>query len=184
MPAGGPPPARPAPPRRFSRGQLSRCLPLVLISGLPAGCATSPTPAVEESVLDPLGTYELSMSSVTQVSDGTMTIRGQPGNYRGTLSVGVLAAPIAAVETGVAILNVHASLPQGTLILRLSGDGLCFAGNWVLGAQRGTITAEKLPRAQGSGGCAHPGSRRPLPSGGPVSTGRSSRPPHSDQDPS
>lgn len=130
-----------------------RYMPLALISGLLPGCATSPARATEESILDPVGTYDLSMSSVTQVSDGTMTIRGEPGNYRGTLSVGVLSAAIGGVETGVAVLNVHANLAQGTLILRLTGDGFCFAGNWVLGTQRGTIAAEKLPRPRGSKGC-------------------------------
>lgn len=96
-----------------------------------------------EPVLDPVGSYTLSMSSATRVSDGTMTIRGEPGNYRGTLSVGALSTVIAGVETGVGVLNVHANLPQGALVLRLTGDGSRFAGNWVLGAQRGTITAEK-----------------------------------------
>lgn len=132
---------------------LFRYLQLVLISGWLSGCAASAARATEESILDPVGTYDLSMSSVTQVSDGTMTIRGEPRNYRGTFSVGVLSAAIAGVETGVSVLNVHANLAQGTLVLRLTGDGVCFAGNWVLGAQRGTITAEKLPRPQGSSGC-------------------------------
>ena len=128
-------------------------MPLVLISGLLPGCATSPARAAEESILDPVGTYDLSMSSEIQVSDGTMTIHGEPGNYRGTFTVGVLSAAIAGVEAGVGVLHVHANLAQGTLTLRLTGDGVCFAGNWVLGAQRGTITAEKRPRPQGSKGC-------------------------------
>lgn len=131
---------------------LFRYLQLVLISGWLSGCAASPARTTEESVLDPVGTYDLSMSSATQVSDGTMTIRGEPGNYRGTFSVGVLSAAIAGVETGVGLLNVHANLAQGTLVLRLAGDGVSFAGNWVLGVQRGTITAEKRPRPQGSSG--------------------------------
>ena len=132
------------------RGLSDRCFPLVLLGGLLAGCATLPEPAVEEPVLDPVGVYDLSMSSVTQVSEGTMEIRGEPGDYRGMLTVGVLSAAIAGVETGVGVLNVQAGLPNGTLVLRLTGDGFCFAGNWVLGAQRGTITAEKRPRPQRS----------------------------------
>ena len=139
--------------RGFVHGLRGRRFPLVLLAGLLTGCATSPAPAAEEPVLDPVGVYDLSMSSVTQVSDGTMEIRGEPGNYRGTFSVGPVSAGIAAVETGVGMLNVHAGLPNGTLILRLTGDGFCFAGNWVLGAQRGTITAEKRPRPRRSSGC-------------------------------
>ncbi|MYK66687.1 MAG: hypothetical protein F4022_09460 [Gemmatimonadetes bacterium] len=127
--------------------------PLVLLTGLLAGCATAPAPAAEEPVLDPVGDYDLSMSSETQVSDGTMEIRGEPGHYRGLFSVGALSAVISEVETGAGALNVHANLAQGTLMLRLTGDGRCFAGNWVLGTQRGTITAEKRPRPRGSSGC-------------------------------
>ncbi len=153
VPPGGRWPGLPRRARGFVGGATSRFLPLVLLSGLLPGCATSATRTMEESVLDPVGTYDLSMSSATQVSDGSMTIRGQPGNYRGTLTVGVLSAAIAGVETGVGLLNVHADLAQGRLILRLAGDGLCFAGNWVLGAQRGTVAAERLPRPEGSSGC-------------------------------
>ena len=129
---------------------MVRSFSLVLIAGWLAGCATAPAPATEERILDPVGTYDLSMSSVTLVSDGTMVIRGEPGNYRGTFSVGRLSVAIAGVETGVGVLNVHADLPQGRIVLRLAGDGFRFAGNWVLGAQRGTITAEKRPPARGA----------------------------------
>ena len=107
------------------------------------GCATIPSPATEESAPDPVGVYDLSMSSAIQVSEGTLEIVGEPGNYRGLFSVGPLSVAIAGVETGIGLLNVHADLPRGALILRLKGDGRRFAGNWVLGAQRGTITAEK-----------------------------------------
>lgn len=131
---------------------MVRCFPFVLIAGWLPGCATSPVVATEERILDPVGTYDLSMSSVTLVSDGTMVIRGEPGNYRGTFSVGVLSVAIAGVEAGAGVLNVHADLPQGRIILRLTGDGFRFAGNWLLGAQRGTITAEKRPPPGGGGG--------------------------------
>ena len=132
---------------------VDRNLWLVLLAGLLAGCATRPPPAVEQPVLDPVGDYDLSMSSATQVSDGTMEIRGEPGDYRGLFSVGNLSAVIAGVEVGVSVLNVLAKLPQGMLTIRLTGDGHCFAGNWVLGTRRGTITAERQPRPQGSSGC-------------------------------
>ena len=143
------------PCRSRREAPTDRSLSLVFLAGFLTACATAPAPAVEEPALDPVGSYDLSMSSETRVSDGTMVIRGQPGNYRGTFSVGVLSAVIAGVETGVGVLNVHADLPQGTLVVRLNGDGLRFAGNWVLGAQRGTITAEKLPQPRGSTGCRH-----------------------------
>lgn len=141
----------PCRPRRAVLTDRGRSL--VLLAAFLMGCATAPAPAAEQPVSDPVGSYELSMSSETGVSDGTMLIRGEPGNYRGTFSVGALSAVIAGVETGVGVLNVHADLPQGTLILRLAGDGVCFAGNWVLGARRGTITAEKVPGPRGGTDC-------------------------------
>ncbi len=130
-----------------------RNLWVVLLVAFLTGCATPSPPAVEQPVVDPVGDYDLSMSSATQVSDGTMEIRGEPGDYRGLFSVGNLSAVIAGVEVGVSVLHVQVKLPQGILTIRLTGDGHCFAGNWVLGAQRGTITAEKQPRPQGSSGC-------------------------------
>lgn len=198
VPGTAPASARSRRSGRLDVGPLTRRLPLILLPGLLPGCGTAPVRTMEEAVLDPVGTYDLSMSSVTRVSGGTLEIRGEPGNYRGTFSVGVLSAAIAGVEAGAGILNVHANLPQGSLVLRLTGDGRCFAGNWVLGVQRGTVTAEKLPRPRGSGGCQHfvlahglrpargmeEGGRQPTRRGGPVATGRSSRLPHSAQDPS
>lgn len=145
--------SRPIPCRLRQAALTSRNPWLVLLAGFLTGCATPPPPALEQPVLDPVGDYDLAMSSATQVSDGTMEIRGEPGDYRGLFSVGNLSAMIVGVETGVSVLNVQAKLSQGILTIRLTGDGHCFAGNWVLGAQRGTITAEKQPRPQGSGGC-------------------------------
>ena len=130
-----------------------RRAPLLFLAGLLAGCAASPQPAVEQPVPDPVGDYDLAMSSATRVSEGTMEIRGEPGDYRGLFSVGNLSAVITGVEMGISVLNVQARLSQGMLMIRLTGDGRCFAGNWVLGTQRGTITAEKLPRPRGSSGC-------------------------------
>ena len=153
MPAPGSPADRPRCRHRFVRGLVLGCFPSVLIAGWLAGCATSPAVATEEPILDPVGTYDLSMSSATLVSDGTMVIRGAPGSYRGSFSVGTVSVVIAGVETGVGVLNVHADLPQGRIILRLTGDGFRFAGNWVLGAQRGTITAEKRPPPGGGSRC-------------------------------
>ena len=111
------------------------------------------------------------MSSETMVSDGAMEIRGKPGSYTGTIDVGAAAARILSLDVGEGYMTVRAELRRQTLILRLARDGDFLSGNWVLGAQRGTIVANKRP-GQASG------------SGGPVSTGRSGRPPHSDQDPS
>lgn len=136
-----------------SLGGLARWyLRLVFPAGLLTGCATAPSPPTEESGPDPVGVYDLSMSSAIQVSDGVLEISRAPGGYRGLFTVGPLSVVISGVEVGTGVLSVRARLPEGTLILRLTGDGRRFAGNWVLGTQRGTVTAEKRPPPRGSRG--------------------------------
>ena len=105
------------------------------------------------------------------VSEGTMEISGEAGSYVGRLSVGGIVAVVRRVEPGPGHMRVEADTGRGIVVLRLATDGEFFSGNWVMGAQRGTATAEK---------------RRPYYEGdvGPVSTGSSSRPPHSDHEPS
>ena len=103
------------------------------------------------------------------VSEGWMEVRGEPGRYTGMINVGGVAARILTLEIGEDHMAVRASTRQRTLILRLARDGDFLSGNWVLGAQRGTIIANRRPDQT---------------SGGPVSIGRSLRPPHSDHDPS
>lgn len=98
-----------------------------------------------------------------------MDIRGEPGSYTGMIDVGGATARILSLEVGEDHMTVRADLRQQALILRLARDGDYLSGNWVLGTQRGTIVANKRPGQ--TSGC-------------PVSTGRSRRPPHSDQDPS
>lgn len=112
-------------------------------SGVRAGPDPGPGPGSEGPALDPLGVYDMTMSSESLVSEGMMEIRGSPGNYRGRLVVGVTEVAIGSVEVGAGFMNVHADMPTGALVLRLAGDGAFFSGNWVLGAQRGTVIAEK-----------------------------------------
>lgn len=155
------------------RGLLT---PLLAI-GLAAGCAASSRPGSEDGpapggVFDPAGGYEVTMSSERMVSEGTMEVRGipdEPGSYTGVITVGSVTARIVNVDAGDDHMTVQAIASQGTLILRLAWDGEYLSGNWILGPQRGTFLGRKQP--------GHP-------SGGPVSTGRSARPPHSDQEPS
>ena len=98
-----------------------------------------------------------------------MVIRGEPGRYTGMINIGSVAARILSLEAGQDHMAVRATTSQQTLILRLARDEEFFSGNWILGGQRGTIVGNK---------------RSGQSSGGPESTGRSFRPPHSDQDPS
>ena len=92
-----------------------------------------------------MGAYDVTMSSGSQVSEGAMVIHGAPDRYRGTLEVGGMSAVIEGVDAGADHMSVRATMPSGTLVLRLVGDGAFLSGNWVLGPQRGTVTAEKRP---------------------------------------
>ncbi len=149
-------------------------LTALLVAGLAGGCAGSGGPGADggsgpASVFEPTGEYDVTMSSERMVSEGTMDIRGEPGGYAGVITVGGVTARIVSVEAGDDHMAVHAIAAQGTLILRVAWDGESLSGNWILGAQRGTFVGRKRPGQ---------------PSGGPVSIGRSGRPPHSDHDPS
>lgn len=149
-------------------------LTALLAIGLAGGCAGSGPPGPENGptpagVFNPVGWYDVTMSSERMVSEGTMDIRGEPGNYTGMMAVGSVAARIVNVDAGQDHMTVHATTRQTNLILRLVWDGEFLSGNWILGAQRGTFVGRK---------------RRDQQSGGPVSIGRSGRAPHSDQDPS
>ena len=138
------------------------CLTSLTVALLLAGCALVAgrqpegllANAEAEPVVDPVGVYDVTMSSGSQVSEGTIEIRGKPGNYRGTLVVGVMLVVIEGVETGAGIIQLRVDMPMGTLVLRLAGEGGCFSGNWVLDAQRGTVVSQKRAETAGvSAGC-------------------------------
>ncbi len=136
-----------------------------------------------------------------------MEITGKPGFYSGRLSVGGFVGAVRSVETGLGHMLVEVEAPGGVVVLRLATDGQFFSGNWVMGEQRGTATADRRrpdkrqphqkrrphqgARYEGAG-CQDPGCQdaryedvplRPV-FAGPLSTGRSSRSPHSDHEPS
>ena len=118
---------------------------------LALSCATPARQDAQGPVIDPVGAYGLTMSSESQVSEGWMSINGQPGAYTGRVVVGGTVAAIRFVEVGPGQLNVRAAMPSGTLILRLTGDAEYLSGNWVLGSRRGTITATKRRQGPGAG---------------------------------
>jgi len=93
-------------------------------------------------VFDPAGTYDVTMASQGMVSEGAMTIYGVPGRYRGSLSIGGMSAEMRRVELDDNTLTFEAKSDQGNLVVRLVRDGSFFSGNWVMGARRGTFTAE------------------------------------------
>ncbi len=110
-----------------------------------------------------------------------MHIRGEPGRYAGIIAIGGVSARIVNVEVGEDHMTVQASTTSSAgggraLILRLARDEDFFSGNWILGVQRGAIVGTRR---------SDPASVQALyPPGGPLAIGTSSRPPHSDQDPS
>ena len=117
-----------------------------------------------------------------------MEIIGKPGFYSGRLSVGGFVGAVRSVETGLGHMLVEVEAPGGVVVLRLATDGQFFSGNWVMGEQRGTATADRRQPHQDKPR-RHQGARyedvplRPV-FAGPLSTGRSLRSPHSDHEPS
>lgn len=105
----------------------------------------------QEGVDPPTGIYDVTMASQGMVSEGTMTIRGVPGDYRGTLSIPGVSAEIGEVDVGGGDLQLRARTERGMLILRLLRDGEFLNGNWILGEQRGTFAAERRQAPNRSG---------------------------------
>ena len=120
--------------------RLKAAFGLVLALGA-FGCAG--TLGSEAPSFDPTGIYDVTMATQGMVSEGTMTIRGIPGDYRGTLAAGGVSADIKSVAVGEGNMSVSAETGGGVLILRILKDGPMFSGNWVLGERRGTFAAEK-----------------------------------------
>lgn len=136
----------------FVHGLLGRTLTVLLAAGSMAACSLPqsrvqprPVPGAEAGVelLDPVGVYDLVMSSQIMVTEGTMQIRGEPGNYVGTVAVGSVGGRIRTVETGEGHMVVHIDTGTGALVFRLAGDGSSFSGNWVMGERRGTIVVDR-----------------------------------------
>ena len=128
-----------SPDRRLARTALLGAV-ILLASGclLPMSSNIGPED-------DPRGTYEVTMASAGMVSEGTMTIHGSPGAYRGTLALPSGPTPLEKVRVGTGRLDIEAELPSGRLIVRLVRDGTHLSGNWVLGSRRGTFTANRQP---------------------------------------
>ncbi|NNF26077.1 MAG: hypothetical protein HKN73_02490 [Gemmatimonadetes bacterium] len=128
-------------------------LALVLSLGPAGACAgTLGGPGeAQEGVDPPTGIYDVTMASQGMVSEGTMTIRGVPGDYRGTLSIPGVSAEIGEVDVEGGDLQLRARTERGMLILRLLRDGDFLSGNWILGEQRGTFAAERRQASGWSG---------------------------------
>lgn len=117
------------------------------------GCAAPRIAAMPEPVpveaersgaaIDPIGMYDLTMSSETMVSEGTMEIYGEPGGYLGRVSVGSVNGRILLVEPGEGGLTVQVDVEGGRLVFRLAGDAFYLSGNWIMGGRRGTVVAER-----------------------------------------
>ena len=116
-----------------------------------AGCAPrrleatpEPVPATAAAAMDPVGVYDLTMSSETMVSEGTLEIYGEPGAYLGRVSVGGVNGRIVLVEPGEGHLAIQVEVEGGRrLVFRLAGDSSFLSGNWVMGGRRGAAVAER-----------------------------------------
>lgn len=127
-------------------GALAAALALPHGVGCTAGrtpAPPDPEPATETAAMDPVGVYDLTMSSETMVSEGTMEIYGEPGGYEGRISLGVVTGRIVLVEAGEGQLIVQVALQEGRLTLRLAGDVSFLSGNWILGKRRGAVVAKR-----------------------------------------
>ena len=133
---------------------LFKVLPFALIM---AACASKqpepvfvPAPTLQPTVaavLDPVGSYEFATTVNGQFVNGTMSIAGAPGAYKGRILTNMFPEiPIAGVVVDGQTMVVRGNMPDGELTLNLKFKGEIFTGNWALGDESGAFTGKKLAK--------------------------------------
>jgi hypothetical protein len=133
---------------------MFKVAPIALVM---AACASSqPEPAVTPAptplpvvtaVLDPVGSYEFATTVNGQFVNGTMTITGEAGAYKGRILTNMFPEiPIAGAAVEGQTMVVRANMPDGELTLNLKFDGAIFTGTWALGGESGAFNGKKLPK--------------------------------------
>ena len=117
----------------------------VLSVVLMAGCATLQPEGPKE--LDPTGRYTLTTFIQGSMVSGGMRIRGEPGDYTGSLYTdftGELELNSISVEGNQLLGTV--STPDGPADLRLTfdEDGESFTGSWTLGPESGSVSGSRV----------------------------------------
>ena len=110
----------------------------------PAKVVEPPKP----KVLDPVGVYDFTTTTPdAQSVTGTMTILGPAPTYTGKIITNVFPEiAVVGAEVRGDTVDVKASMPDGTLAIRLVMKGNDFTGQWTLGADSGPFNGKKQPK--------------------------------------
>lgn len=125
-------------------------LALVACASSPRGVPESPPQIPEPSTqvataaVDPVGEFEYSTMTPDGSLTGTITIRGTPGNYTGTIDGGAMGMfPVKGVTVSGQTMTIASEHPEGPLEVRLAFVGDEFTGSWHLGTQSGEMTGRR-----------------------------------------
>jgi hypothetical protein len=123
-----------------------------------AACASSPrdvpenppqipepsTQAATTAAVNPVGEFEYSTLTPDGPLTGTITIRGTPGNYTGSIDGGAMGVfPIKGVTVSGQAMTIASEHPEGPLEVRMTFAGDEFTGSWHLGPQSGEIAGKR-----------------------------------------
>ena len=123
-----------------------------------AACASSPRARVPETppqipepatqvvtaAVNPVGEFEYSTMTPDGPLTGTITVRGTPGNYTGTIDGGTMGVfPVKGVTVSGQTMTIASEHPGGPLEVRLTFVGDEFTGSWHLGAQSGEVAGKR-----------------------------------------
>lgn len=120
--------------------------------GLLGACASAPEPAPpapaaleQPTEVDPVGTYTFSTTVQGMAVDGQMRIGGSRGSWGGSIYSDVTGEmPISRVTVDGQQVVVLADTPDGPVRIRMMFNGESFSGDWVLGADGGTLRGRRI----------------------------------------
>jgi hypothetical protein len=103
-----------------------------------------PTTQVVAAAVNPVGEFEYSTMTPDGPLTGTMTIRGTPGNYTGSINAGAMGVfPVKGVTVNGQVMTIASEHPEGPLGLRLTFVGDEFTGSWHLGTESGEVAGKR-----------------------------------------
>lgn len=126
-------------------------LALAACASSPRGVPESPPQIPEPSTqvtttaaVNPVGEFEYSTMTPDGPLTGTITIRGTPGNYTGTIDGGAMGVfPVKGVTVSGQVMTIASEHPEGPIEVRLTFVGDAFTGSWHLGTESGEIAGKR-----------------------------------------
>jgi len=107
-----------------------------------AAASPEPTPP-PLPVLDPVGTYDFQTEAMGSPVNGTFTITGSPGSYRGNMTTNIGSFSLSDISVDGEELTVFAESPDVFVVFVLAFVGSSFTGEWDAEGMSGVVSGSK-----------------------------------------